>query len=493
MSGRAVSRNSIRVEPSNRIFDKLGNNTYDTKDIISELIDNSIAARVEGRILRILIKIIADSDTGKPLRFVISDNASGISFEKLGEAISPAGISTQNSLNEHGLGMKQAVAALGTLEYLLTKTKSDVQANKITEFKFGDIKVEQVDFGQDSGTEIAIRDLKHHITSEAASITMSLAPYLGARYRKYLKEDNPSINIEVQIVDQGSTEPRWNTIVEACKPIYFHPATRDNKPVIHDFLLTGESWKAKLTFGYAPQDDAEFTELGISPPPKYNPYYVSLAKQGLDILLHDRVVLFHQLSEVGIIPTKHPRFNGIRGEISLIEGFSTAITKNSFIKDDNFISCLELVKDILNGERAGPGGKKKDYLGFKATPDQLPEKLLRDRLAKWLKSNQLMPKKNVHTEYVLEGIEGFIDVYADNEAWELKINQASALDVYQLFMYLDVGEMKNGYLVAPSFSTGANIAADKIAGKHKVTIKLMPCSELPIMDPPARDELDNYF
>ena len=35
----------ITVKPSDNIFYELGNNTYDFKDLLSELIDNSIAAR----------------------------------------------------------------------------------------------------------------------------------------------------------------------------------------------------------------------------------------------------------------------------------------------------------------------------------------------------------------------------------------------------------------------------------------------------------------
>ncbi|BAZ32570.1 hypothetical protein NIES4074_50760 [Cylindrospermum sp. NIES-4074] len=40
-----------KVEPSNQIFDELGKNTYNYLDVISELIDNSIAARKQDVIL----------------------------------------------------------------------------------------------------------------------------------------------------------------------------------------------------------------------------------------------------------------------------------------------------------------------------------------------------------------------------------------------------------------------------------------------------------
>ncbi|GJG92701.1 hypothetical protein C4097_03765 [Clostridioides difficile] len=37
----------IKIEPSDNLFRELGNNTYDFVDLISEFIDNSIAAKIE--------------------------------------------------------------------------------------------------------------------------------------------------------------------------------------------------------------------------------------------------------------------------------------------------------------------------------------------------------------------------------------------------------------------------------------------------------------
>jgi hypothetical protein len=42
------------VEPSDVIFTELGKNTYDYKDLVSELIDNAIAARRHDRTLQVL-------------------------------------------------------------------------------------------------------------------------------------------------------------------------------------------------------------------------------------------------------------------------------------------------------------------------------------------------------------------------------------------------------------------------------------------------------
>lgn len=98
----------ITVPPSDNIFSELGHNTYDYKDLLSELIDNCIAARIQGEMLHVKMVIEVDQNL-TPLKFAISDDASGILEDKLGAAISPAALQTSGSLNEHGLGMKQGL------------------------------------------------------------------------------------------------------------------------------------------------------------------------------------------------------------------------------------------------------------------------------------------------------------------------------------------------------------------------------------------------
>ena len=45
------------VNPSNKLFEELGRNTYDYKDLLSELIDNCLAARRAATTLEVVIDI----------------------------------------------------------------------------------------------------------------------------------------------------------------------------------------------------------------------------------------------------------------------------------------------------------------------------------------------------------------------------------------------------------------------------------------------------
>ena len=466
---------SITVVPSDNIFAELGNNTYDYKDLLSELIDNSLAARIDGELLTVNISVGISQSNPHLNWLTISDDASGIPQDRLGLAITPAGIRTSGSLNEHGLGMKQAVAGLGELRYLATRIDGEEYARVIEGFHFGSIPTRRLETTWPRGTELAIHRLKAIVRSHPVSYSRDIVPHLGARYRRFLTPLNQRMQIIIQMLDIDDTDekgyPRviqkWT--VEEIKPIYFHPNTRRNAPVVDHRKFKGLNWEAELVFGYSP-DALEWEELGLSQPNRFHPYAVSLSRQGLDVILNDRVIMFHQLSELELVDARHNDYNSIRGEIVLKSGFTTAITKNSIIATEDWEQCLNLIKEFLDSN---------NYMKSKTYPDALPEAALRDRLANWLKNNDIAPRKDVKKEYPIEGLGGKIDVLADDEAWELKRNDAYGLDVYQLFGYLDMSNFKKGYLLAKGFKDSAYAARDHINKKHEVEIVLTPLESYP--------------
>jgi hypothetical protein len=496
LESAVLSENKTYVIPSDNIFQELGNNTYDLKDILSELIDNSIAARYENQILS--VNLIFMVNINGVDEFIIKDNAQGIKRNELGVCISPAARQTLGKLNEHGLGMKQSIAAMGSLNYLASKTKEDEIGVMVKNFKFGEIETYDVNIQGESGTIISVKNTRPILTLDNSTMR-SLKLYLGARYRRYLKPNNKKLKLTIEKRRSWDNQMVEFSEITEVNPVYFHPNRRSNAPIIQNYEINGAGWSAELSFGYAPSTINEYLELGIEQPKNYHPYNVSLAKQGLDIILQDRVILFSQLSDKdfgeggGIVSKSHPNYNSIRGEIVLKEGFKTAITKNSIIRDANFKDCISKIKKILEGSEIGPDNKIKDYLKTQTFSDDLPEVLLRDRLANWLSTNPIQPKTQVNKEYAVEGIEGYIDIFADGEVWELKNHPANALDVYQLFMYMDISEIKKGFLVAKSFTNGAKIAVENIERKHGKKIICSELSQFPINELPNLQEREDYF
>ena len=480
---------AIEVKPSDNIFSELGNNTYDYKDLLSELIDNAIAARIDDKFLSVEVGI-GISDTNPHLNWLtISDDGAGIPPDRMGLAITPAGIQSSGSLNEHGLGMKQAVAGLGELKYLGTRITGEQYARVIDGFRFGSIFPKLLETTWLHGTELAIQKLKAIVQLHAHLYTRDIVPYLGARYRRFLSHSNPKVEITIQMLDIDDIDADGNAAViqewtvKEIKPIYFHPNTRSNSPVVDHRTFKGPGWEADLVFGYSPEAH-EWEELGVTQPSKFHPYAVTLSRQGLDIILNDRVIMFHQLPELGLVGTRHNNYNSIRGEIVLKSGFTTAITKNSIIATEHWEQCLGEIKEFL---------REKGYIKSKTYPDALPETALRDRLANWLKTNDLARRTDVKKEYPVEGLGGRIDVLADGEAWEIKRDDAYGLDVYQLFAYLDMTEFKKGFLLAKGFKNSAYAARDHINKTHEVEIILTMLEQYPINHPLTEKEIAEYL
>ena len=60
-------------------------------------------------------------------------------------------------------------------------------------------------------------------------------------------------------------------------------------------------------------------------------------------------------------------------------------------------------------------------------------------------------------------------------------------------MYMDVGQIDAGYLVAKEFTTGAEVASRHIQKQHKKIIKLTEVTGFPILHLPDDTERQEYY
>lgn len=484
----------IFVKPSSRLFAELGNTPYEIEDLVCELIDNSLAASVS-EITNIYIDLGFDRKN-RPIYFTIRDDASGIEFNELPLVVSPgAKSSSTNPLNEHGLGLKQAVAAMGTLEYLTTRSIKEDLTSTITKLDYGEIPVIRDNKLSTHGTEIKVSITEN---SKMRNKTEKFykdrfIEFIGATYRRFLRPGSRKAFIKVNYYDYNN-HLKTTVDVVAVSPTYYSNGT-DN-PLIFNFPITGEGYEARLTFGFSPRTDYERQELGIDEITGI--YSNTLEHQGLDLIMNGKVLVFHQLSELKLVKSRHNQYNYVRGEIELIHGFKTFVTKNGVVNDSVFAQCIEQIRKILNGESEGPEGLI-DYLGKASVLDIIPEACLRDRLKSVIDQypDSIYPSKENQTEHVVEYIEGKIDIYSlmndgSIRIWELKNEDAVAKDVYQLYMYMDVEGASQGYLVAKSFSKGAEFAANFIKENHQKNVDLVSIGSFPITNPMTPAEKEKY-
>ena len=495
MKGKMGMNNStkvIKVEPNNNVFKEIGKNNYSEVELLGELIDNSIGGRTDEQmngedILEVELDIIV-YEGSKP-KFRIRDNGTGISFKELGVAIAPAGTSGGKDINEHGFGMKQAVAALGDLECLKTSVMNEDTAYVVKEFKYGDVPA--TGLSEDSNehyTELVINNCNEILSIRERVITESVVPLLGAKYRRYLRPNDPKVEIKMKLIDGDKSSDTREWEVKEVHPEYFHPSTRENKPIIEKKTIKGKGWEIKLTYGVAPTPE-EYEVLDINKPKKYNPYNVSMSKQGLDIIKDDRIINFHQLSEIGLVEKAHPQYNSVRGEIELVKGFTTATAKNFVPRDTNWNNMIQKVKEYLTS---------RGYLtGKRTSPTAIPEKVFRDRLASYFKTSVVNSFASVEKEVSVGELNGSIDILTVDEegktgVWELKRDPARGLDVFQCFAYVTMGGYDEGYLVSPEFPSGVEEAIKFVKKNYKVDIKKVPFKEFPIKEPMSKEELAKY-
>ena len=116
-----MNKNTIDITPDKSLIQKLGLTGYSTADAISELLDNSIDARISGKSQR--IDVVLDYEQGA---ISVSDDGVGMNMDELknGLTIAKETKFEKGKLGKFGLGMKSACSTLGK-EFTITTSKPD--------------------------------------------------------------------------------------------------------------------------------------------------------------------------------------------------------------------------------------------------------------------------------------------------------------------------------------------------------------------------------
>lgn len=201
---------TVDITPDKSLIQKLGLTGYRTEQALAELIDNSIDARIEGKIVDIIVKLDWNQKT-----ITASDNGIGMNLNEVEDALTIAKGTKQEEekLGKFGLGMKSACSTLGKSITIIT-TKPDLTKEYVVRYDedewlsdksltWSNFKVEERDKTESwHGTIIVLSKLK---VSLSPAQTSHFKNRFSIRYGPFLR--NRQIRLKINTLFCEAAEP----------------------------------------------------------------------------------------------------------------------------------------------------------------------------------------------------------------------------------------------------------------------------------------------
>lgn len=462
-TGTTISTVSLRNTPdSNALWRGLGGNFDSLTQIINEFVDNSLSDFIkfdQSESKEIIIKVIEKEVDVYQIQ--IEDTGSGI--KDLAAAFSIGNKSVQSSsLNEHGFGMKHALAAANP-ENNNWSVKTRTEENKIND-EFYEIKAPFELFGQEAlhivgstnwegrqptGTIITFNISKHLLRTlsrglrgnyqNLESLMEILAEDLGYTYGEFISESVANISIRYKSLSMKDMVKKG---VPKIKPA----STGSMRPGEDSTSLDLGNGEVEIEY--------EFLQADRSNNKKY--YLANMSTSGVEIRVNNRLLADNLFSEIWGVE-KHNSYNYILIRLNIKSDLddrlpSTTTTKSGLKQDD---PKLEKIYDWIRSKFPEP--KKRVSLSDDEVDlfDQLKE----------LKEKQLLehdPSLIVEREkkaFTSMGEKVRVDLYQSYmnkiHIYEGKTVTTTPKDVYQLLMYwdglvMDEVPVDKGILIAAS-------------------------------------------
>lgn len=215
----------IDISPHRSVLTKISQTGYSIQEALSELIDNSIDARIDNEKLTIKVDITNDE-------IVISDNGKGMTEDQASKSIRLGFSEKKGQLGEFGLGLKTSTSFLGKGFTLITSPKNsdeeyilDYDEDHWLEHgdwnKYPFVINHEID-PEKSGTTVIIRELKIKFSDK---LLKNIKDEFGLRFGPFIQND------ELELFFNGET----------CSP--FTPVILDNKKSEFTFEFNGgKAW-----------------------------------------------------------------------------------------------------------------------------------------------------------------------------------------------------------------------------------------------------------
>lgn len=438
MTASSARTYSFRVDPfDDYFFEGLGRQNMTFHHAVGELIDNAIAASSLPFVVDLHIQRL---DSGN-VRVIVTDHGSGISIDDLTtRALKLGGRPTSdNRLNEHGFGLKNALCSFtgNKLPFTIQTRDQHAVANGSFYEVTGPFRLEMEaterpsadwpDFGiDDTGTIVTvetsleyfqgIQETRGPRATNMVTLRGYLAEHLGVMYRSFLGTIIPALGTaEGQIrIHQGD-----EVVPVRALEVPMNSPTREEIP----FSAGGRNYTAIYRHGVL--DDDLRDSIGFSL------YYLgNIPTQGIDVRIGGRIIATRQLDEIWDIQ-RHNALNNFLGELAI-----PAAVPREYLRSNNNKSNYDLQdgiwEEIFEQLRANhePPRDARAHT----------ERELRQRLAENMRRYS---DDEIVEEYAVWASAVKIDIYRRNPAtdhitlYETKVGNAQPLNLYQLRMYWD--------------------------------------------------------
>lgn len=441
-----MAEHKVSLVANEGIFRGLSKQNMLFHQCVAELVDNAIAAQRPDTKFRVDIVLAPIQGNNEHFNLYVADNCKGMDIPLLTKALQLGESATTDSrLNEHGFGLKNALATLSggngpwSLWSRIPGTTTVVSADGPFRPQMtirDDMPFPTEDFlPQDISTLVKVTTRLSFFrtvqgrgapSSDLATLRVWLIEHLGVMYRGYLEQDPQTYdNSGVIVVSIGSDRLQVPPV----------PVPLGNKHTEYIPIEIGGN-VTTMQYNYGTLDEVSRDRLVKGLRAKYY-YQQTIPAQGIDIRLGKRTIATRQFESIWKTLdgrtqlARHNKFNDFLGELiipDLPRGIlSTVNNKSDFNLDD---PDWGKIFDILNQEPHRPIEDIRER----------SESALRGKWVRMLKA--VNPDDQVTDEHSVWPTGTQIDVYRKTPdgnvlIYELKVGSASPLNLYQLKMYWD--------------------------------------------------------
>lgn len=444
-----MGKRIIQMKSNNELMaNTMSKSGFTFTSALNELVDNAIVSAKN-----ISINLLVENFGQRSIKKIsVIDDGNGISLEECAIALS-VGARTNEGINEHGVGMKGAIAYFGNSNITKGLDKifsyDGVDSFVITGYEGNNLHIDdEVKVPETTGTKIVMNVL---LNVFAAQRVVKLRDSLGVRYANFISNGGKIVINEVdmvsgKIINDAKGKPT-SIVIEAIYPPYFHPTTLTNVHLLKTEIVT-KNIIAELTIGMSPEDTT-----GVWAKQSYG--------GGIDVVQNDRVIMHRTFEPLTVWrPTNHTSLNGLVGQLVVKSGhIPTTPKKDNMQQTDEWYEVkkkiAEAIKDAKLSSFFNPPENDDDY-------DNLSESLIRDGLAEYLKSQTLPNGDNIWSDVKTEestdtnlSMDATAKSGDDFYVFEVKKGNFNAQDMNQLVGYMITAGATHGVVFAKNVLANA--------------------------------------